>query len=293
MGKVFKALNKAMSNPEETVSPPPPASPAPSVKAERQEPITAQKPEVPSVSAAGNTDNTSGVNNWDEKLVAFSAPSSIITENIRHLRNRILHPPSGGPALRRVMVTSALPGEGKSMLCANLAISMAQGLEQHALLVDCDLRRSSLAQMLAVDNSQGLSNFLQHDRKLGEVIRQTGLRKLSLLPSGPTPMNPAELLDSKRVGEMFDELSNRYDDRFIIIDTPPLPMAAETTVLAHQVDGIIIVVRWGRAAREQVRQMAENLKKDKIIGVVFNAFEKDILSAKLTGYDSYGHYGGY
>ncbi len=293
MGKVFKALNKAMSNPEETASPPPPSPPDPSVRVERQEPIAAQKAEMPLVSTAENTDNASGINGWDKKLVAFSAPSSAITENIRHLRNRILHPPSGGPALRRVMVTSALPGEGKSMLCANLAISMAQGLEQHALLVDCDLRRSSLAQMLAVNNSQGLSNFLQHDRKLGEVIRQTGLRKLSLLPSGPKPMNPAELLDSKRVGEMFDELSNRYDDRFIIIDTPPLPMAAETTVLAEQVDGIIIVVRWGKAAREQVRQMAENLKKDKIIGVVFNAFEKDILSAKLTGYDSYGHYGGY
>ncbi len=290
MGKVFKALNKAMSNPEESSSPPP-STPEPPVKAERQP--TPPKVEAPSVSVTESMDNTSGVNNWDEKLVAFSAPSSIITENIRHLRNRILHPPSGSPALRRVMVTSALPGEGKSMLCSNLAISMAQGLEQHALLVDCDLRRSSLAQMLAVNNSIGLSNYLQHDRELGEVIRQTGLQKLSLLPSGPRPMNPAELLDSKRVGEMFDELSNRYDDRFIIIDTPPLPMAAETTVLAKQVDGIIIVVRWGRAAREQVRQMTENLKKDKIIGVVFNAFEKDILSAKLTGYESYGHYGGY
>ncbi len=288
MGKVFKALNKAMSNPEES-APPPPSTPEPSVKTERPTP---PRGEVTST-AMGSMDNTTGVNNWDEKLVAFSAPSSIITENIRHLRNRILHPPAGGPALRRVMVTSALPGEGKSMLCSNLAISMAQGLEQHALLVDCDLRRSSLAQMLAVDNSQGLSNYLQHERELGEVIRQTGLQKLSLLPSGPKPTNPAELLDSKRVGEMFDELSNRYDDRFIIIDTPPLPMAAETTVLAEQVDGIIIVVRWGRAAREQVRQMTENLKKDKIIGVVFNAFEKDILSAKLTGYEPYGHYGGY
>ncbi len=289
MGKVFKALNKAMSNPEESISAPP-STPGPSVKTERQP--APPKVEVPSATM-GSMDNTTGINNWDEKLVAFSAPSSVITENIRHLRNRILHPPSGGPALRRVMVTSALPGEGKSMLCSNLAISMAQGLEQHALLVDCDLRRSSLAQMLAVNNSQGLSNFLQHDRELGEVIRQTGLEKLTLLPSGPRPMNPAELLDSKRVGEMFDELSNRYDDRFIIIDTPPLPMAAETTVLAKQVDGIIIVVRWGRAAREQVRQMTENLKKDKIIGVVFNAFEKDILSAKLTGYEPYGHYGGY
>jgi len=290
VGKVFKALNKAMANPEESASPPPTA-PDPVVKTGRQPPPP--KAEVPTASLTGSMDNTSGVNNWDEKLVAFSAPSSIITENIRHLRNRILHPPAGGPALRRVMVTSALPGEGKSMLCANLAISMAQGLEQHALLVDCDLRRSSLAQMLAVNNSQGLSNYLQHDRELGEVIRQTGLPKLSLLPSGSRPMNPAELLDSKRVGEMFDELSNRYDDRFIIIDTPPLPMAAETTVLSEQVDGIIIVVRWGRAAREQVRQMTENLKKDKIIGVVFNAFEKDILSAKLTGYEPYGHYGGY
>ncbi|MFW8601099.1 CpsD/CapB family tyrosine-protein kinase [Desulfobacterota bacterium M19] len=289
MGKVFKALNKAMSNPEESVLPPP-SAPGPSVKTERQP--TPPRVEIPA-GTMGSMDNTSGVNNWDEKLLAFSAPSSIITENIRHLRNRILHPPSGGPALRRVMVTSALPGEGKSMLCANLAISMAQGLEQHALLVDCDLRRSSLAQMLAVNNSQGLSNFLQHDRELGEVILQTELQKLALLPSGPRPMNPAELLDSKRVGEMFDELSNRYDDRFIIIDTPPLPMAAETTVLAKQVDGIIIVVRWGKAAREQVRQMTENLKKDKVIGVVFNAFERNILSAKLTGYEPYGHYGGY
>ena len=246
------------------------------------------QPSMPIPASSGEDPQDTSV--WDEKLVAFSNSSSSITESFRHLRTKILHPPSGKP-LRKVMITSAIPGEGKSLVCANLGISVAQGLEQHALLIDCDLRRSSLARIFAVPEEQGLVNYLLDGVDLGALIRKTGLRKLSLIPSGPKPINPAELLDSKKVGHMFDELSNRYDDRFIFIDTPPLQAASETLVLAKHVDGIIMVVRWGSAGRDQVKQMAENLDRDKIIGVVFNGYESNVLSTKLSGYESYGQYG--
>ena len=286
MGKVFKALNKVMSDDgQRTAVPAPDHSPPAGIKK-----LNVAEPEFHANIPAGSSDEPRDTSAWDEKLVAFSDSSSSITESFRHLRTKILHPPSGRP-LRKVLITSAIPGEGKSLICANLGISVAQGLEQHALLVDCDLRRSSLARLFAVHEQQGLVNYLLDGVDLGTLINKTGLRKLSLIPSGPKPVNPAELLDSQKVSRMFEELSSRYDDRFIFIDTPPLQAASETLVLAKQVDGIILVVRWGSSGRDQVRQMVDNLDRDKIIGVVFNGFESNVLSTKLSGYESYGHYG--
>jgi Mrp family chromosome partitioning ATPase len=117
---------------------------------------------------------------------------------------------------------------------------------------------------------------------------KTGMRKLSIIPSGSTPVNPAELLCSDKVGKMFAELDSRYDDRFIIIDTAPFGVASETAVLAKHVDGVVLVVRWGKSGRDQVKKMVEILGRDKIIGVVFNAYETNVLSSKVSGYYDYG-----
>ncbi len=286
MGKVFKALNKAMSRDED--------SPVSSVTEPVKQPPPQKKTEKLAISpvefAAADRDDAGDVSSWDEKLAIFADSSSAIAERFRYLRTKILHPPAG-PPLRRVLVTSAMPDEGKSLVCASLGISLAQGLDQHALLVDCDLRRSSLARLFAVDDEKGLVNYLRDGFEVSRLIKKTGLRKLSLIPSGAKPLNPAELLDSAAVGNLFEELSSRYNDRFMLIDTPPLQAASETAVLAKHVDGIILVIRWGTGGREQIKKLTETLDRNKIIGVVFNGCETNFLSAKLSGYESYGQYG--
>ncbi|MDA8160967.1 MAG: CpsD/CapB family tyrosine-protein kinase [Desulfobacteraceae bacterium] len=231
------------------------------------------------------------VDGWDEKLVVFSEPSSALAENFRLLRARILYPPSGR-VYKNILIVSTMPGSGKTFVCANLGVSIAQGMDQHALLVDCDFRRPRLESMFNCKSGRGLVNYLRDGDDLGRLIVKTGMRKLSLIPSGPCPVNPAELLGSAKVERLFAELASRYDDRFILIDTPPTQAASETTVLAKHADGVILVVRWGLGAREPIRQLVEAIGPDKVIGVVFNAYEASAISARMSGYDEYGQYAG-
>jgi len=305
LGKVFKALSKAGEvpgvdsqwTPEQTVFQPsapqvsspqagespassPPEAGAPSSPPPRVEPERTLF--RPASEAEGS------LNAWDSKLVASTEASSWIAESFRRLRAKIVHPESG-PPIRTILVTSSVPQEGKSFVCANLGITLSQSVERHALLVDCDLRRSSLAELFGLPNDRGVVNHLQDGTDLARLIRKTGMRKLSLIPAGPRPLNPAELLDSKKMIAMIDELSSRYSDRYILLDTPPMQAASETAVLAKHVDGVVVVVRWGLPARNLVKELTEAIGRDKIIGVVFNAYEENVLEEKIRSY-GYGHY---
>lgn len=300
MGKVFKALHKSLTD-EHDLEAPQQGTGSAMPQGEDGGPqseggkagagmyVAAPKSRVAARQPLAEA--LTGVDGWDEKLVVFSDPSSPLAENFRLLRTQVLYPASG-KAYKKILITSSVPGSGKSFVCANLAISLAQGLDQHALMVDCDLRRSRLASLFNCQNSRGLVNYLQDGEDLGRLIVKTGMRKLSVLPSGPHPANPAELLGSAKVERMFAELESRYDDRFILIDTPPMLAASETAVLAKHVDGIILVVRWGLGGRGPVKHMLEALGQEKIIGVVFNAYEANMLSSKMSGYDEYGQYAG-
>lgn len=300
MGKVFNALHKSLAVEQAPENAPKGMVATLTKDAEQNQQTEGRKgPSGPDVSASmplaiardSLGEALTGVDGWDEKLVVFSDPTSPLAENFRLLRTQILHPPSGR-AYKKILIASTVPGSGKSFVCANLGISLAQGLDQHALMVDCDLRRSRLASLFNCQTNRGLVNYLQDGEDLGRLIVKTGMRKLSVLPSGLRPTNPAELLGSLKVEQMFAELESRYDDRFILIDTPPTLAASETAVLAKHVDGIILVVRWGLGGRAPVKQLVESLGHDKIIGVVFNAYEANMLSAKMSGYDEYGQYAG-
>jgi capsular exopolysaccharide synthesis family protein len=221
---------------------------------------------------------------WDEKLrEIISGGSKQVAESIRMMRTKIFYPESGKPP-RSILVTSAIPGEGKSFVCANLGVSIAQGIDKQALLVECDLRRPSLSKLLGLSNSMGLVDYLQSGTPLEQLIQQTSMPKLSVLPSGKPPKNPAELLDTKKMASLIDELESHHPDRLIIFDSPPIQAASETDILAKKVDKVILVIRWGYARREHAKQLVEMLGKDKILGVVFNAFEMSRLESKLQGY---------
>ena len=221
---------------------------------------------------------------WDEKLrEIISGNYKHVAESIRTLRTRIFYP-DAGEIPRSILVTSAVPGEGKSFVCANLAVSIAQGIEKEALLVECDLRRPNLSKLLGISNERGLVDYLQSGTPVEQLIQPTTMPKLSVLTSGPLPSNPAELIDTSKMTALINELENQNPDKLIILDSPPIQAAPETDVLAKRVDKVILVIRWGYARREHAKQLVEMMGRDKVIGVVFNAFEMNRLESKLQGY---------
>ncbi|ADW18777.1 capsular exopolysaccharide family [Desulfobulbus propionicus DSM 2032] len=281
MGKVFNALKRVDAS-EDTVP-----SAAEQVALESQ-----NFPEVDS-RETGHTHEDEAADRqsprqgrWDDRLSLATVTTGPVAESIRALRTRILYPNSG-PIPRSILVTSASPGEGKSFICANLGISLAQGVDNYCLLVDCDLRRPAQHTLFGLSNRSGLADYLQHKKKLSELLVSSGVEKLSILQAGPRSINPAELLGSASMISLVDELAKRYDDRIVLLDSPPLHAASETAVLAQHVDGVILVVRYGASRREYVKALADAIGRDKILGVVFNAYKATMLDYKVFGYYEY------
>jgi len=224
----------------------------------------------------------------DSSLITWNAPNSFESEQFKLIRNRILFPESG-KSFQSVMITSAVPGEGKSFVSANLAISIARNINQHVLLIDCDMRRPSIHRMFGFERVPGLTNYLENNTPLHTLLLKTTVEKLTILPVGDPPPNPAELLSSKKMFDLLYEVKNRYNDRYIIIDLPPPKLTSETEALARLVDGILLVIEYGSTKRELIMDLIRTLGKDKIIGVVFNRYD-DWVSGQYYGYKKYDKY---
>jgi exopolysaccharide/PEP-CTERM locus tyrosine autokinase len=225
---------------------------------------------------------------WDERLFKAVNEDVYLPEVFKVLRSRILHPKGGSAVPKTILVTSAIPKEGKSFVTANLGISLAHGMDQHALLVDCDLRKPVMANMFGINASKGLVDYLRDQIQLSELISKTTMKKLSILPGGKPAVNPAELLSSSRMYELVEELSSKYEDRISIFDSPPILVAAESSVLAGQVDAVILVVRQGGANATEIQKVVDKIGSERILGIVFNDrtvnyFEKSL----IKGYGTY------
>lgn len=212
-------------------------------------------------------------NGFSPKLLVLSAPKSLDAENFKILRGQILFP-KDGERPRTIMVTSTFSGEGKTFVAANLAVSIALGIDEYVLLVDSDLRRPQLHEMLGYTNSEGLHEYLTRKKQLPDLIIRTKIDKLSMLTAGNVPPNPAELLSSAMMEGFLEEVKGRYEDRFIVIDSAPSQTTAEANVLAKYVDGIILVVMAQRSPRKAIQKAIHNLGKEKILGVVFNGYSQ-------------------
>lgn len=212
-----------------------------------------------------------------------------ISEEYKKLKSSVLKLTRGDQFRNVIMVTSALPGEGKSITSINLAITLSQEYDVRAILVDMDFRKPSINSYLKMNPKKGLSDCLIDGSDLGEAIVNTGISRLTFMPAGRTVENPVEMFSSRRMGDIIEELRARYHDRYVIIDSPPVLPIAETRILGHLVDAVILVVSEDLASRKQIEETMSHLKGIRILGVVYNM-------ASLVGlngsYRRYGHYYG-
>lgn len=220
------------------------------------------------------------------RIVAHNTPRAPVSEAYRVLRTNLSYSAVDG-GLRSLLISSASAGEGKSTTAANLGIVMAQ-TGKRVMLVDADLRRPVQHKIFGVQNNQGLTTaILDKQTPLDFHVQKTQIPNLNLLPSGPIPPNPAELLNSQRMAELLETLKETSD--LIIFDSPPILTVADATILAPQVTGALLVVEIGRTKRNFLIQAVERLHNSNatVFGTVLNR-----LNPSRSGYyyNYYYHY---
>ncbi len=196
-------------------------------------------------------------------------PNSLMTEQFRKLRS-ILCNPHMFRAVRSILVTSCLPGEGKTTTALNLAATMAKAPGASVLLVDADLRKKSLTRLLGLRAQKGLSDLLNEGNELGEAFIQTDIAGLRVLPAGITNGNPAELIASDRMEILLRQLGEQQRESFLFIDSSPIVSTSEPNVLSHLVDGVIMVIMADKTRRDMVKREIRNLDAQRLLGVVLN-----------------------
>lgn len=210
---------------------------------------------------------------FSDSLVMLSSPDSADAETFKVLRGQILFP-KDRKVPRSMLVTSTFPAEGKTYVAANLASTLAMSIDEYVLAIDADLRRPRLHRTFGYSKVKGLHEYLVGNARLDEIIIKSSINKLSILPAGKPPRNPTELLSSNMMVQCLEELKERYQDRFIIIDSPPSSVTAESKFLAQQVDGVIYVVMANKTPRKDIEKAIDNIGREKILGVVFNGYEQ-------------------
>ncbi len=228
-----------------------------------------------------------------KELVVFSEPNSVIAEEFRFLRSRILRPLKGNPP-KTILITSCLQGEGKTFVAANLAATIAKGFDEYVLLVDADLRRPRVHQVFGYGYfREGLSTHLMNGEPLENLLIKTKLKKLTILPAGEDCDNPSELISSKKMEELIKEIRDRYPDRYVIFDSSPIELTPETFVLGHKVDAIYLVVKRASTPRDVIKNTIEKFEKERFKGIILNGYEKRKRYYKkyYRGYGSYSYNG--
>lgn len=220
-------------------------------------------------------------------LYVHQHPTSRIAECCRSLRTNILFS-AADRQIKTIVVSSANPREGKTTSVIYLGTTMAQS-GQKVLLIDTDMRRPRLHVSLKVSRQTGLSNLIVGDETYESVIRETEIPNLFVLPCGPLPPNPAEVLMTHRFEAVLAELGKRFDR--IILDSPPMNVVTDAVVLSKLTDGVILVAHADKTLREELKRSAKQIKAvdGKIFGVIVNAIEPDQRSGYYYSYYGYSY----
>jgi receptor protein-tyrosine kinase len=227
-------------------------------------------------------------------VVSPDAEKSQIAEEFRIIKRPLIANAFGQGTARvkngnLIMVTSSLPGEGKSFCAINLAISMAMEMDRTVLLIDADVAKPRVPEYLGIHADKGLLDVLQDkDLKLSDVLIRTDIAKLSVLPAGRTYKRATELLASAAMTRLIEDIGNRYPDRIILFDSPPLLATSESSVLATHMGQIVMVVEAEKTSQEAVREALSHIQSCEVVGMLLNK------TTPTPGADYYyGYYGSY
>jgi capsular exopolysaccharide synthesis family protein len=225
------------------------------------------------------------------ELVNHLYPGLPLSEDYRSVRTSILLSHAEKPP-KSIVFTSALTQEGKTATVVNLAISFAQ-LQERVLVIDADLRKPRLHRLLKLRNLNGLTGFLTGKLPLKEIIQKTFIENLWLVPSGPIPPNPAELLNSNKMKDMLEEASQVFD--VVFMDSPPVLAVIDPVIMSSIAESTVLVVRGGKTRRKPLLGAVEELKRARanIIGVVFNGVNLSKEGSYYTKHYRYYEYGSY
>lgn len=213
-------------------------------------------------------------------FVMEKAPKSIDAEAYRSLRSNIEYS-SFDDEYRAIVVTSSVPGEGKSTTSGNLALSLAQSGNK-VLLVDCDMRKPSIHKKFKISNISGTAELLLRKESFEDVANFYN-ENLTIITAGKIPPNPSEMLSSRAMTAFIKEMKKEF--KYIILDTPPLQAVTDAQVLSTKVDGVLLIVKAGSTKRDAVLNSVDLIKKvqGKVIGTVLNGVEN-----KKNSYYYYG-----
>lgn len=203
-------------------------------------------------------------------LATLQSEKTQVVEEYNKLRSTIIALTKGESLKNTLLITSTISEEGKSMTALNLAISLAREHDHTVLLVDTDLRRPSVHKFLGLEPKVGLVHCLRDNLPIEDALVKTGIGKLVVLPAGEAVDDPVDMLSSSRMKNIIQELKERYDERYVIFDTPPALPFADAGVLAANVDSILFVVREGHARKDDIFKTLKEFKNRNLLGVVYN-----------------------
>lgn len=237
----------------------------------------------------GMTPSVKGTDPSEHSLLTMQQPSSALAEAFRSLRTNLLFASREGTP-KVLSLTSAMPSEGKSSSCLNLATAFAQS-GTRVLLIDADLRKPTVHKRLKLDNSQGLSNYLTHQAESDAVIQETMIKGVSAITAGPLSPNPSELLSSERLLELFKLVPDTFD--IIIIDSPPVMGLADALILANRASATVLVTAFAQSRRRQIQDAHRRLKQAhaNLIGTIFSKVKSGGSYGYNYEYEYYYSYG--
>jgi non-specific protein-tyrosine kinase len=212
-----------------------------------------------------------------ENRIVGMFPDSAEINFYKILRTQIQHR-TKEKGWNTVMITSANPGEGKTLTSINLSITFAKEFNQTVLLVDSDLMRQNIHKYLGLDSDRGLIDYLIDDRPLKDFIVWPGIDKLTLISGGRTIHDSSELLGSPRMSSLIHEMKTRYPDRYVFFDVPPIFGGADAIVLAQLVDCIILVVADGQTSVHDIEKALQLIPQEKFLGFILNKQKIPILN---------------
>jgi protein-tyrosine kinase len=217
----------------------------------------------------------------EEGPILIAPSHSFAEEEFRKLRTqlflRLPNPPHS------ILITSAVPGEGKTMVSVNLALTISKEIQKKVILIDGDLRKPAI-RIAQSKNAKGLSNYLTDGTSLSEILIDSETKNLQIIMGGTPSPRPSELIGSRRMEELLESLGKSEPNAYILIDSSPIIPTTEPTLFSKMVDGIILVVRADRTPRESIQRATKSIDRQKIIGVVFNQVEMKP-SSYYSGYD--------